>query len=68
MDGCSLIHACEQIISEFLDLHVFVTDQSKIDKHIQTDKQLNNAPGVPVFFDKQKDAQRDGQANVAEIE
>ena len=68
MDGCSLKHACEQIIPEFLDLYVFVTDQSKIDKHIQTNKQLNNAPGVPVFFDKQKDAQRNGQANVAEIE
>ena len=68
MDGGCLKHACEQIIPEALDLHVFVADQSKIDKHIQTDKQLNNAPGMPVFFDKQEDAQRNGQTNVAEIE
>ena len=47
---CSLKHACEQIIPESLDLHIFVTYQPKIDKHVQTDKKLNNAPCVLIFF------------------
>lgn len=47
---CSLKHACEQIIPESLDLHIFVTYQPKIDKHVQTDKKLNNASCVLIFL------------------
>ena len=68
MDGGRLKHSCEQIIPESFNLHIFLTDQSEIDKHVQTDKQLDNAPGMLVLSDKQEGAQRNGQTNVAEIE
>ena len=68
MDGRGLEHAREQIIPEALDLHVFAADQSEIDEHVQADKQLNDAPGMSVLPDEQEDAQRNGQADVAEIE
>ena len=68
MDGCRLKYTCEEIVPESLDLHVFVTNQAEIDQHVQTDKQLNDAPGMPVFFDEQEDAQRNGHADIAEIE
>ena len=68
MDRCRLKYTCEEIVPESLDLHVFIADQSEIDKHVQTDKQLNNAPGMLIFFDKQEDAQWNGYTDIAEIE
>ena len=58
MDGCSLKYSCEEIVPEALDLHVFITDQSEIDKHVQTDKQLNNASGMFVFIYKQNESEK----------
>ena len=67
MDGGRLKHAREQIVPKSFDLHVFVTDQSEVDQHIQANEQLNNAPGMLVLSDKEEHAQRNGQTDVAEI-
>ena len=68
MDGCRLKHTCKEIIPESFDLHIFIADQPEINKHVQTDKQLDNAPGVFVFFDEQENTQWNGYADIAEIE
>ena len=67
VDRRSLKNADEQIVPKTFDLHILPANQAKVDQHIQTDQKLHNATGVPVLFYKQKHAQRNGAADIAEI-
>jgi hypothetical protein len=67
MNRRRLEDAREQVIPETLDLHIFPTDQAKIDQHIQTDEQLYDAPGVRIIPDKEKHPQRHGTPDIAEV-
>ena len=44
-----------------------MTDEPQVNQHIQANQQLNDTPCMLVFSDKQKDTQRNGQPDVAEV-
>ena len=67
MDRRGFEDACKEIIPEAFDLHIFPADQTKINQHIQADKQLDDAPGMPVFSDIQENSQRDGASDITEV-
>ena len=50
MYGCSLKYSCKEIIPEAFYLHIFLTDKSKINQHIQSYKQLYQMSGIFILF------------------
>ena len=67
MNRRRLKYSGKEIVPESLDLHVFIADQSEIDKHIQTHKQLDNTSGMSVFLYEKQHPERYRQSYVAEI-
>ena len=65
---CCFKYTCKQIVPEALNLHIFITDESKIYKHVQTDKKLHDTAGILMLPDKQENPERYGQTDITEIE
>lgn len=68
MDGRRLEDAGEQVVPKALDLHVFAADETEVDQQVDADEQLHNASRVFVLSQQQKKSERNGHADVAEIE